>query len=197
MPIIWFIANVGGILGLTMGCSLVTIFEILHHVLMLFLHTGRRSVSKIKKKEEGDDDNEEEGSKNKEEEGKDKEKEQGHQGRKQQQLVQQRNGDGQLTQQLLIRDDRQLTPPSQQQLMACRTNNGLVTTAAAAPEPGDEVVDVTSCDRCRFFSATARPADRESRSDGRRCAFELGGIPPVQQQQPRSSDDQGHNCSWT
>lgn len=47
VPIIWFIANVGGILGLTMGCSLVTIFEIVHHVIMLFLHTGRTSVSKI------------------------------------------------------------------------------------------------------------------------------------------------------
>jgi hypothetical protein len=25
IPVIWFVANVGGILGLTMGCSLVTI----------------------------------------------------------------------------------------------------------------------------------------------------------------------------
>ena len=31
VPTIWFIANIGGILGLSMGCSLVTIFEILHH----------------------------------------------------------------------------------------------------------------------------------------------------------------------
>jgi hypothetical protein len=33
----WFVANIGGILGLTMGCSLVTIFEILHHVTICFV----------------------------------------------------------------------------------------------------------------------------------------------------------------
>ena len=35
VPTIWFIANIGGILGLSMGCSLVTIFEILHHALIV------------------------------------------------------------------------------------------------------------------------------------------------------------------
>ncbi len=50
VPIIWFIANVGGILGLTMGCSLVTVFEIIHHILIIFLHTGRQSVSRCVKR---------------------------------------------------------------------------------------------------------------------------------------------------
>ena len=47
VPMIWFIANVGGILGLTMGCSLVTIFEILHHVALMFFRTGKRSLSTL------------------------------------------------------------------------------------------------------------------------------------------------------
>ncbi len=49
IPVIWFVANVGGILGLCMGCSLVTLFEVLHHVLLIFLNTGRKSVNKIQK----------------------------------------------------------------------------------------------------------------------------------------------------
>jgi len=49
IPVIWFVANVGGILGLTMGCSLVTLFEVLHHVVLIFLKTGKRSVSKIQR----------------------------------------------------------------------------------------------------------------------------------------------------
>ena len=35
IPLIWFIANLGGILGLTMGMSLVTFFEILHYMVMI------------------------------------------------------------------------------------------------------------------------------------------------------------------
>ena len=42
-----FVANVGGILGLTMGCSLVTIFEVLHHVILIFLRTSARGVYRI------------------------------------------------------------------------------------------------------------------------------------------------------
>jgi hypothetical protein len=49
VPVIWFIANVGGILGLSMGCSLVTVFEILHHLLLLFFLTGKRSISTFQK----------------------------------------------------------------------------------------------------------------------------------------------------
>ena len=49
VPVIWFVANVGGILGLCMGCSLVTLFEVLHHVLLMFLKTGKRSVSRIQR----------------------------------------------------------------------------------------------------------------------------------------------------
>ena len=33
IPIIWFVANCGGILGLCMGFSIVTVFEVLHFVL--------------------------------------------------------------------------------------------------------------------------------------------------------------------
>ncbi len=45
VPIIWFVANVGGILGLSMGCSLVTFFEIVHHAVVLFSRTGGRSIA--------------------------------------------------------------------------------------------------------------------------------------------------------
>ena len=44
-----FVANIGGIMGLCMGCSLVTIFEVCHHVLLIFLKTGKKSVSRIQK----------------------------------------------------------------------------------------------------------------------------------------------------
>ena len=44
-----FVANIGGIMGLCMGCSLVTIFEVGHHVLLIFLKTGKKSVSRIQK----------------------------------------------------------------------------------------------------------------------------------------------------
>ena len=36
MPIIWFIANCGGILGLCMGFSLITIFEIGQYIVQIF-----------------------------------------------------------------------------------------------------------------------------------------------------------------
>ncbi len=49
IPIIWFVANVGGILGLCMGCSLVTLFEVLHHIILIFLRTSVKSVSRIHK----------------------------------------------------------------------------------------------------------------------------------------------------
>ena len=49
VPLIWFIANVGGILGLTMGCSLVTVFEILHHLIIVFLRTGKKSINTLNK----------------------------------------------------------------------------------------------------------------------------------------------------
>ncbi|CAB4060794.1 ASICN [Lepeophtheirus salmonis] len=42
-------SNIGGILGLTMGCSLVTIFEILHHIILIFLKTGAKSISTVRK----------------------------------------------------------------------------------------------------------------------------------------------------
>jgi hypothetical protein len=49
IPLIWFVANVGGIMGLCMGCSLVTLFEVGHHVLLIFLKTGKKSVNKIQR----------------------------------------------------------------------------------------------------------------------------------------------------
>ena len=36
-------------MGLCMGCSLVTIFEVGHHVVLIFLKTGKKSVSRIQK----------------------------------------------------------------------------------------------------------------------------------------------------
>ena len=32
IPVIWFVANCGGILGLCMGFSIVTVFEVLHYI---------------------------------------------------------------------------------------------------------------------------------------------------------------------
>lgn len=49
VPVIWFVANIGGILGLTMGMSVVTIFEILHHVAMLFVRTGAKSLGIVRR----------------------------------------------------------------------------------------------------------------------------------------------------
>ena len=42
IPIIWFVANCGGILGLCMGFSIVTVFEVLHS-LATMLAQGRRN----------------------------------------------------------------------------------------------------------------------------------------------------------
>ena len=49
VPLIWFVANIGGILGLTMGMSLVTFFEIMHHVAMLFFRTGAKSLASVRR----------------------------------------------------------------------------------------------------------------------------------------------------
>ena len=49
VPLIWFVANIGGILGLTMGMSLVTIFEIMHHVALLFFRTGAKSIAQVRR----------------------------------------------------------------------------------------------------------------------------------------------------
>ena len=49
VPLIWFVANIGGILGLTMGMSLVTFFEIMHHVAMLFFRTGAKSLATVRR----------------------------------------------------------------------------------------------------------------------------------------------------
>ena len=35
IPVIWFVANCGGILGLCMGFSIVTVFEVLHYICLL------------------------------------------------------------------------------------------------------------------------------------------------------------------
>ena len=45
MPIIWFIANCGGILGLCMGFSLITIFEIGQYALQIFCNNLRIKAS--------------------------------------------------------------------------------------------------------------------------------------------------------
>ena len=43
IPIIWFVANCGGILGLCMGFSIVTVFEVLHS-LATMLAQGRKEM---------------------------------------------------------------------------------------------------------------------------------------------------------
>ena len=44
VPIIWFIANCGGILGLCMGFSLITIFEIGQYTLQIVCNKVKRHV---------------------------------------------------------------------------------------------------------------------------------------------------------
>ena len=48
IPIIWFVANCGGILGLCMGFSIVTVFEVLHCICKMSLssleHWLRQSI---------------------------------------------------------------------------------------------------------------------------------------------------------
>ena len=48
IPVIWFVANCGGILGLCMGFSIVTVFEVLHYICQLIFRTCSRLVSKGK-----------------------------------------------------------------------------------------------------------------------------------------------------
>ena len=44
IPVIWFVANCGGILGLCMGFSIVTMFEVLHYICRLIFHACSRFV---------------------------------------------------------------------------------------------------------------------------------------------------------
>lgn len=39
IPVIWFVANCGGILGLCMGFSIVTVFEVLHYICRSIFHS--------------------------------------------------------------------------------------------------------------------------------------------------------------
>ena len=50
IPLIWFVANVGGILGLTMGCSLVTVFEIALHFGLVIYKTWVKSTKQVKRR---------------------------------------------------------------------------------------------------------------------------------------------------
>jgi len=43
IPVIWFVANCGGILGLCMGFSIVTVFEVLHYLFSTSLGLLRRA----------------------------------------------------------------------------------------------------------------------------------------------------------
>lgn len=45
IPMIWFVANCGGILGLCMGFSIVTVFEVLHYVIRLIFYSCPNSIS--------------------------------------------------------------------------------------------------------------------------------------------------------
>ncbi len=42
IPVIWFVANCGGILGLCMGFSIVTVFEVLHYLANCLIELARR-----------------------------------------------------------------------------------------------------------------------------------------------------------
>ena len=46
IPIIWFVANCGGILGLCMGFSIVTVFEVLHFVLQTLMSRATRGITR-------------------------------------------------------------------------------------------------------------------------------------------------------
>ena len=48
IPIIWFVANCGGILGLCMGFSIVTMFEVLHYICRLVFGSCSRCTPRRK-----------------------------------------------------------------------------------------------------------------------------------------------------
>ena len=52
IPVIWFVANCGGILGLCMGFSIVTVFEVLHYFCRLIFTTCSSIVKRIQNKKE-------------------------------------------------------------------------------------------------------------------------------------------------
>ena len=45
IPVIWFVANCGGILGLCMGFSIVTVFEVLHYLIRAIFYSCPKSIS--------------------------------------------------------------------------------------------------------------------------------------------------------
>ncbi len=47
IPIIWFVANCGGILGLCMGFSIVTVFEVLHYLFQTVFHGVQNKMSSL------------------------------------------------------------------------------------------------------------------------------------------------------
>ena len=49
IPVIWFVANCGGILGLCMGFSIVTVFEVLHYVIRVIYYSCRNSITSRQK----------------------------------------------------------------------------------------------------------------------------------------------------
>ncbi len=51
LPVIWFVANCGGILGLCMGFSIVTVFEVLHYLGRTVLHLCKK---RRRREEEGE-----------------------------------------------------------------------------------------------------------------------------------------------
>ena len=48
IPLIGFVANTGGLLGLTMGFSLVSVLEVLYHLLVGFFTGFNRSVHRVR-----------------------------------------------------------------------------------------------------------------------------------------------------
>ena len=56
VPIIWFIANCGGILGLCMGFSLITIFEIGQYMLQILLKKLKCSSGPVTTKRQHNND---------------------------------------------------------------------------------------------------------------------------------------------
>lgn len=52
IPIIWFVANCGGILGLCMGFSIVTVFEVLHCLAKTSFASINSWVSRMKQKQQ-------------------------------------------------------------------------------------------------------------------------------------------------
>ena len=56
IPVIWFVANCGGILGLCMGFSIVTVFEVIHYLIRFLIYLCQFPFRQNKNSHSGQND---------------------------------------------------------------------------------------------------------------------------------------------